>query len=261
MTVRSLAEDCRADAPAAATNILGVDVVPLRRDEAITLLGSRVREGRFTKVGFLNAHIANIASGDPAFRTALEDFLVMPDGIGVDLAACMLYGAPFPANLNGTDFVPAFLQSQAQRMTVGLVGATRSNAEDAVRALRRLVPQHEFVLVHDGYFVPEQEARILGDLERIRPDVLLVAMGVPRQEFWIAHRVSSRHCTIAFAVGALLDFLSGSVPRAPSWVRRMRLEWLYRLWREPSRLWRRYVIGNPLFLYRVLAQKRSGAKQ
>ena len=89
----------------------------------------------------------------------------------------------------------------------------------------------------------------------MRPDILLVAMGVPRQEFWIAKNITSSHCTLPIAVGALLDFLSGSVPRAPAWMRRLRLEWVFRLIVEPGRLWRRYVLGNPVFLARVVRQK------
>lgn len=235
--------------------ILGVDVVPLDQERAIRLLGRRIADRQFTKVGFLNAHIANIASKTPEFSRILEDFLVFSDGIGVDLASRILYRAPFPANLNGTDFLPAFLKSQKGPLTVGLLGATRKNAEEAVNRLQRLVPQHHVVLIHDGYFDPTQEEEILSRLKRERPDVLLVAMGVPRQECWIASRLTDEHCTMAFAVGALLDFLSGAIPRAPGWVRRLRMEWLFRLILEPGRLWRRYIVGNPMFLFRVLRQR------
>jgi exopolysaccharide biosynthesis WecB/TagA/CpsF family protein len=236
-------------------DILGVDVSPLTWDEAMGALARRIAEGRFTKVGFLNAHIANIAHSKEGFADVLGDFLVLPDGVGVDMAAKLLYGDPFPANLNGTDFVPAFLKAQVGPLKVGLLGATRRNAEDAVEALSRIAPQHEVVLIHDGFFTEAEEAAVLDRLKQVRPDVLLVAMGVPRQEFWIASRLSPAHCTMAFAVGALLDFLSGSVPRAPDWMRGLRLEWLFRLAIEPARLWRRYLVGNPLFLSRVLFQK------
>ena len=74
-----------------------------------------------------------------------------------------------------------------------------------------------------------EEPAILERIEALRPDILLVAMGVPRQEFWIASNITPRHCTLPIAVGALLDFLSGAVPRAPLWMRRLRLEWLFRL--------------------------------
>lgn len=237
--------------------ILGIPVLAIRWNDAVGLLNRLIAERRFTKVSFLNAHNANLASTDPVFADALDDFLILPDGIGVDLAAKLLYGAPFPDNLNGTDFVPAFLQAATTPLTVGLLGATRVNAEAASAKLAALAVQHRFVVIHDGYFSPAEEAGIVDRIEELRPDVLLVAMGVPRQELWIARHIDARHCTLPIAVGALLDFLSGAVPRAPLWMRRLRLEWLFRLSVEPGRLWRRYVVGNPLFLLRVVRQKLS----
>ena len=112
-------------------SILGIRVASLRRDEAISLLTRMIRNRTFTKVSFLNAHNANIACSDKEFAAVLNDFLVLADGIGVDIAARWLYGAPFPDNLNGTDFVPAFLQASTRPLTVGLLGATRVNAEAA----------------------------------------------------------------------------------------------------------------------------------
>jgi exopolysaccharide biosynthesis WecB/TagA/CpsF family protein len=239
--------------------ILGIPVLAIRWDDAIALLNRLIAERRFTKVSFLNAHNANLAYTDPVFAQALDDFLILPDGIGVDLAAKLLYGAPFPDNLNGTDFVPAFLQASKKPLTVGLLGATRLNAEAASRKLAAIAVQHNFVVIHDGYFSAAEEAGIVDRIEELRPDVLLVAMGVPRQELWIARHIDARHCTLPIAVGALLDFLSGAVPRAPLWMRRLRLEWLFRLAVEPGRLWRRYMVGNPLFLWRVARQKFSCA--
>ncbi|MVA99685.1 WecB/TagA/CpsF family glycosyltransferase [Nitratireductor sp. CAU 1489] len=236
-------------------DILGVNVAPFDRAEAIDFLAHRIQERRFTKIGFLNAHIANIASTDARFAALLSDFVVLADGVGVDMAAKILYGAPFPANLNGTDFIPAFLKSQQKPLSVGLLGASRDNVEQAAERLREMLPHHLVTVVHDGFFDAAAEDEILARLRQQRPDVLLVAMGVPRQEYWIDDRLSADHCTTAFAVGALFDFLSGAIPRAPSWVRWLRLEWLFRLGLEPARLWRRYIVGNPLFLFRVLLQK------
>lgn len=239
-------------------SILGIPVASLGWDEALVSLTQLVRDRHFTKVTFLNAHNANIACGNDSFAAALDDFLVLPDGIGVDIAAKLLYGEKFPANLNGTDLVPGLLKAIKEPLTVGLLGATRANAEGAGARLRQLAPQHRIVVVHDGFFSPAEEPHIIERLAELRPDILLVAMGVPRQELWIADNLDQRHCTLPFAVGALLDFLSGSVPRAPLWVRKSRLEWVFRLAIEPGRLWRRYVVGNPLFLWRVMRQKLTG---
>jgi exopolysaccharide biosynthesis WecB/TagA/CpsF family protein len=236
-------------------DILGIAVARIGWDEALRLLRQLLEERRFTKVSFLNAHNANVACSDPEFAEVLADFLILPDGIGVDLAGRLLYGEAFPANLNGTDFIPAFLEAMKTPLTIGLLGAKRRNADAAAEALSTFAPQHHFVVIHDGFFDKQEEPVVVDRIAALRPDILLVAMGVPRQEFWIDRNLTRHHCTMPIAVGALLDFLSGAVPRAPYWMRRLRLEWLFRLSIEPGRLWRRYVVGNPLFLARVLRQK------
>jgi exopolysaccharide biosynthesis WecB/TagA/CpsF family protein len=235
--------------------ILGIPVASINLETASGLLRRFIAERRFTKVGFLNAHNANVACAEPEFAEALRDFLILADGIGVDIAARLLYGEAFPANLNGTDFIPAFLAAEPRPLTIALLGAKRANAEAAAEKFKEMAPQHNFVVAHDGYFSPGEEPLILQRIARLRPDVLLVAMGVPRQEFWIAKNITASHCTVPMAVGALLDFMSGAIPRAPLIIRRLRLEWLFRLVTEPGRLWRRYIFGNPVFLARVLHQR------
>lgn len=256
VSISSVARDATA-----ARDILGVRVEPLSLAEAVDVLQQRIREHRFTRVGFLNAHSANVASSRADYSEALQGFLVLPDGVGVDIASAFLHGVNFPANLNGTDFVPAFLMAQTKPIKVGLIGTTRQNAEGAAQKLHAVTPRHEIMIIADGFFAQDQEHLILGHLRKVRPDVLLVGMGVPRQELWISRNLSGEHCTIAFAVGGLLDFMSGAVPRAPHWVRQVRLEWLFRLAQEPGRLWRRYILGNPVFLLRVLRQKLAGERR
>lgn len=242
-------------------DILGVPVASLSWADAIAMLDRHIADRDFTPVGFLNAHNANVACTDPEFAAALERFLVLPDGVGVDIAARMLHGHVFPDNLNGTDFVPALVQAIRRPLVVGLLGATRENAGGAAEKLGLLAPWHRYEVIHDGFFHKEDEPGIVARIADVRPDILLVAMGVPRQEFWIARNLSGAHCTMPIAVGALLDFLSGAVPRAPLWMRQARLEWVFRLWIEPGRLWRRYIVGNPVFLARVVAEKLFGARR
>lgn len=239
--------------------IVGVSVASLGLDDAIAILQERIRSRRFTRVGFLNAHVSNIACADQRLMSALRDFLVLPDGVGVDIAARLLYGEAFPANLNGTDFVPALLAATAEPLTIGLLGAKPENVERAAAALAVRCPQHRVLVISDGFFSPLEEPAVLARAAEVRPDVLLVAMGVPKQEFFVAGRIGEEHATVTLAVGALFDFLSEAVPRAPGWVRRMRLEWLFRMLIEPGRLWRRYLLGNPVFLFHVLCQKLAGA--
>lgn len=251
------AADLRASAPR-RREILGVEVEDLARAEALAQLHAAIGRGLHRPVTFLNAHNANLAFADPALRAALSRFVVLSDGIGVDIAAMLLHGKPFQANLNGTDFVPDLLTRSPFPLRVGLFGGRPGIAEKAAASLAARDGRHQFRVIAHGYVEGEDEAAALAALEQWKPDVLLVAMGVPRQEMWIANNITPAHCTLAFGVGALFDFLAGVVPRAPGWMRTLRLEWVYRLIQEPGRMWRRYILGNPLFIARVVRQKLTG---
>jgi exopolysaccharide biosynthesis WecB/TagA/CpsF family protein len=100
--------------------------------------------------------------------------------------------------------------------------------------------------------VASERKALVARINETEPDVLLVALGNPMQEAWIADRLPALRVKVAIGVGALFDYLAGAVPRAPVWIRRLGAEWVYRLLMEPWRLWRRYVIGNPRFLFRVV---------
>lgn len=249
-----------ADWSVPAKTITGIPVASLAWDDAIDLLQDRIRRRGFTPIGFLNAHISNIAQRDARLMSVMKRFLVLPDGVGVDIAAKVLYAETFPANLNGTDLVPALLEATEPPLTVALLGAKSDHVEAAAAAFARKTPRHRFVVISDGYFSSFQETAILTRIADVRPDILLVALGAPRQELFIADKITSDHATLAFAVGALFDFMSGAVPRAPTWMRKTRLEWLFRLMIEPNRLWYRYVVGNPVFLFHVFSQKLRGRR-
>jgi hypothetical protein len=111
--------------------------------------------------------------------------------------------------------------------------------------------------VRDGYFAPEESPAVLDQINQSGADILLAAFGAPRQEMWLAEQADRLAPPVRLGVGGLFDFYSGRVPRAPQWMREIGMEWLFRLTQEPGRLRRRYVIGNPLFLYRVWRQRMS----
>jgi exopolysaccharide biosynthesis WecB/TagA/CpsF family protein len=239
----------------AQRDILGVRLADMSRPQALETLLSAIRERKHLKVAFCNAHTANTAYGNPAFQQALQRFLVLPDGIGVDIAAQWLGGRRFQANLNGTDFVPELLRQADRPLRLALIGGRPGVAERAAAALTALGCGHDLVACIDGFSDPDATADWLSDLEASPADIMLVAMGNPKQELWISTHVDARHATVAIGVGALFDFLAGEVSRAPRVVRQLRLEWAWRLMLEPKRLFRRYVLGNPLFLARVMVSR------
>jgi alpha-1,3-mannosyltransferase len=185
---------------------------------------------------------------------------VLNDGIGVDIASRLLYGSAFPENLNGTDFGPSYLRATRHRYRLFLLGAKPGTAERAARRLGEICPQHAIVGCHHGHFDHDQVAELIKRIRRSKADVLLVAMGNPKQELFIQKHLEATGCTLGIGVGALFDFLAGNVSRAKPWMQRWRLEWLYRLAQEPRRLAQRYLVGIPVFLLRVSGQFWSGAR-
>ena len=234
--------------------IFGVPVAVSTRRAAIAKLDSNADAGKTTRVAFLNAHGANIARKDQRFFSSLRKCIVLNDGIGVDIASLWLYGHRFPENLNGTDFTIDYLAQTRRSYRIFLLGARpRVVAQAAVRLAAR-VGRHRIVGYHDGYFGVDDLAKIAADIRQSGADMLLVALGNPKQEVLIAEHLEETGCQVAFGVGALFDFVSGTVPRAPAWLRTCRLEWLFRLMLEPRRLWRRYFLGNVTFLAGVMGR-------
>ncbi len=230
-------------------DVMGVPVVDSTQDQAISyLLDSSVR-----KISFLNAHCANMRAADSAYAAALNrSDVILPDGIGVELAARMT-GVRLTANLNGTDFVPALLQKAAQRgLSVFLLGGRPGTAEAAAQTLARQIPELRVVGTQDGYDGINDSQKVITQINASGADILLVAMGVPLQELWIDTHADVLSPRLLLGVGALFDFLAGNVTRAPAPVRKLRMEWAWRLMMEPRRMARRYLLGNPVFVARAL---------
>ena len=239
--------------------IVNVEVAVLDQAEAVSLIVDAVRERRPKLVAFCNAHTANLASRDVRLRRALGDALVLNDGVGVDLAGRLLFGSEFPANLNGTDFIPHLIASSDQPLRLFLLGSEPGVAEKAADRLATKNSSVEVVGVMHGYFDDRESPRIRDSIKRSGANMVLVAMGQPRQELWAAQNFRE-FAGPTICVGALFDFLAEAVPRAPLAIRRVRLEWAYRLIQEPARLWRRYLVGNAAFMWRILVQKLAGTR-
>jgi exopolysaccharide biosynthesis WecB/TagA/CpsF family protein len=237
-------------------DVMGVAVLVATTDEAIAHLEAEHAAGRRRSVAFLNAHTSNLAAADETFTRALADFTVLNDGVGVDVASRWLHGEAFPENLNGTDFLPAYLRAIRDPLRIYLLGGRPGVAAAAGEKLLALAPHHEVVGARHGYYDPADVEAVIADIVEVRPDILLVAFGNPQQEQFLAQYAEALDVPLAFGVGALLDFLAGRVERAPVWVRRLRAEWVWRLLVEPRRMWRRYLVGNVTFLLRALRTPR-----
>ncbi len=239
-----------ADLP--TLSLFGLRLVSATPDRAVAALLSRPR----ARVAFVNAHCVNVAARDRAYAAALDSAdLVLPDGAGVELAA-RLHGARLAGNLNGTDLGPRLARAAAgQGMSLFLLGAAPGVAERAAARLQALAPGLCIAGMRDGFAGLQDSAAAIAAINASGADMLWVATGVPAQDVWLARHADALAPRYLLGVGALFDFLAGRVARAPGWMRRARLEWLWRLALEPRRLFGRYVLGNATFLTRTLMHR------
>ena len=203
---------------------------------------------------YVNAHAINLAQSDDAFRTALRQAdIVFCDGFGVRLGAKLL-GYPLPERFTLPDWIEDLARLFAQNQySMFFLGGRPGVAEQAKCKLEHLVPNLQIEAQH-GYFESDETEAIVARINAARPQLLLVGMGMPMQELWVQANAHLLTAHVIITVGALFDYMAGAVPRGPRWLTDHGLEWLSRLWFEPKRLWRRYILGNPQFVWLVAKQ-------
>ena len=239
-------------------DILGVRFARLDPDAALAEAERLYELERPAMVAHANVHTVNLATEDPSYREILRAAdMVLNDGKGVMLGARLL-GDRFSADLNGNFFTPLLLRRAIERgWPVYLLGAKPGVAERLREVLARSMPGLEVVGSHHGHFTSDEEDRIVAEISAVGTGLLLVGMGNPHQERFLARRLNDTGARLGVGVGAFFDFMTGEVPRAPVWMNRYGLEWLFRLLQEPKRMWRRYLVGNPRFIAQVLRQRRT----
>ena len=241
---------------AAGQFISGIRLLNLSMNELLDAIVVAVESGARTRVAFVNPDCVNIAARDASYRGALDAFdWVCPDGIGMKIAGSLL-GRPIRQNLNGTDLFPRLCATlEATGRSLFLLGARPGVAAAAAQWARARYPQLKIAGTRSGYFSSVEEDAVLAQIRESGADVLLVAMGAPRQELWLARNLEASGAVVGMGVGGLFDFYSGRIPRAPLWLREIGGEWIYRLMQEPGRMWRRYLVGNWVFLMRIVTEK------
>lgn len=209
-----------------------------------------------------NAQHVVILQRDSLFREIYcKAFLVVPDGVPL-LWAAKLFNTPLSGRVNGTDLLERLCQaSAANKLKVFLLGGRPGAAQKAAYTLKNNYPNLKVVGTYCPSYGFESD---LVELEKINsiiqaavPDILFVGLGAPKQEYWIYNNYYKLGVPVSLGIGVSFELMSGMVKRAPKIMQKLGLEWLFRLIVEPRRLWRRYVIGNTLFVLLVLRQKFS----
>lgn len=240
--------------------VLGVPFDPVTRATAQARLQEAMRGDQLTLVVTLGTEMVMAAQKDLAFRSVVRraDFVV-PDGIGLVFAS-RLAGLPSPERVTGVDLLADLVQAAGGDDRFFFYGAAPGVASQAVQNLQAQFGPFECAGVLDGFTLSDEEA-VLQTIESARPTVLFVALGFPRQELFLDRhraRLQAAGVRVCLGVGGSFDAYAGTVERAPEWVQRVHLEWLYRLWKQPSR-WRR-MLALPQFAGRVLSGPKRAVR-
>ena len=235
-------------------DILGLPLDNLSMDQAIDAILTPA--ARLRQVSFINVDCVNLSHRDPAYRNALvNSHLRLADGIGLRIAGRILR-SEIRQNVNGTDLFPLLLaRLAASGQSIFLLGGRPGVAADVAVWAQANYPGARIAGTAHGYFAPHEEGALIERINQSGAAILLVAFGAPRQEKWIERNAGRLRVHAALGVGGLFDFYAGRIPRAPQWLRELGLEWTFRLYQEPGRMWRRYLVGNVVFLSKVVAER------
>lgn len=240
--------------------ILGVHVDAITFEGMLGRIEAWIEAGGPHQICTVNPEFVMEARRNPAFATVLEAAdLCIPDGVGL-LWAARRQGRPLPERVTGSDGAPLIAERAAQRgWRLFLLGAAPGVAQQAAEVLTGRYPGLQVVGTFPGTPSDEDAPAIVSLIQAASPDVLFVAYGAPRQDLWIARHGPRLRTPVMMGVGGSLDFVAGVQRRAPRLVRRLNLEWLYRLVTQPWR-WRRQL-ALPRFVWAVLRERAAMAQQ
>lgn len=234
--------------------ILGVRVDKVNPVEAynrfLHLMDSHTMSMIFTP----NTEIVMMAQQDKALRSILREAdLVVPDGIGL-VYASKLHNLGLDERVTGIDLMERILKyCHTTKRSIYILGGKPGVAERAMEAILKVYPSIESKGYQDGYFKPENELKIIDRINELKPDILFVAMGAPKQEKWIYKHRKILNVKVAMGVGGSVDVWAGTSKRAPVFYQKANLEWLYRLLKNPSRVGR--MMALPKFMFKVLLSR------
>lgn len=238
-------------------DILGVPVDSVIMEEAVSRVVGFIAEEGVHTVYTPNAEIMMAAQRDAHLKDILKSAdLLVADGAGVVLASKLL-GRSVPEKVSGVDLIMECFKVLSQKHSrFYLLGSKKGVAESAARNMERDYPGIEIAGCMDGYFSEAEEEEIINRINASNTDILLVALGAPRQEKWIDSNKGRLKVKVCIGVGGSLDILSGKVELAPAFFRRNGLEWLFRLYKEPRRA--RRMLDLPRFMTRVMWTRLLG---
>ncbi len=244
-------------------SLLGVKIHPVQKQDLLDFIVQSCRDKQQRILAGANAYAMNLAYELPWYKQFMNDSdMVYCDGIGVKWAAAMV-GKSIPARLTHLDWVfDLFRLCEKHQLSLYLLGGTEKNAALAKLKMLADYPGIPAVYSQHGYFDKSRDSAenkaVVDRINAAEPDVIFICFGMPLQERWLIENWKHLNIGIAIPGGATIDYISGEVERVDAFFVNYQIEWLGRLFREPKRLWKRYLIGNPLFLLRVIIHEVLG---
>ena len=237
-------------------NILGVGVDSVTMQEALDRVESFFEERRPVIVATANAEMLMRATHDEELKDILNAAeLVVPDGAGTVWAAHHL-GHDMPERVAGYDLAQELMKrAPVKGRRIYFFGSAPGVADKAKAKAEKLYPGIQIVGTRNGYFKEPDEAQIIADIKAAKPDLLLAALGVPKQEKWLAKYKDELNVPVSIGVGGTFDVMAGVMKRAPKWMQRAKLEWLFRAMLQPKRAGR--LISLPKFVLKVHSSKQK----
>ena len=238
--------------------ILGITIDPLTMKETVDAVEQYVLKKHPLHLMGVNADKINQCHEDEKIKKIVnESGIINADGASVVLASKFL-GAPVPERVAGIDLMQNLLElSNKKGYSVYFFGAKEEILQDMLKAFKQRYPDLDVVGYRNGYFSPEDEEKIQEDIKDRKPDFVFVGITSPKKEYIIQSFMDNGINAVFMGVGGSFDVLSGHIKRAPLWMQKLNLEWLFRVANEPKRLFNRYFVGNISFIRKVLRAKRG----
>jgi len=252
-----MAPAVRTSPPRARVSFLGLDIDNVSFQDALARIVNLARDPEPAYVVTPNVdHVMRIQKHARFRRVYREASLVLADGMPVVWASRIL-GTPVQEKVSGSDLLPGLAPvAAAEGLSIYLLGGQPGAAEACAHTLSARHPSLRIAGVHcpePGFHLGlGRNRKVIETVRRAAPDILFVALGTPKQEYWIHRHHRELGVPVSIGVGAAFDFLAGAARRAPAWMQRRGLEWLYRLCCEPRRLWKRYLLDDSPFLFLVM---------
>jgi N-acetylglucosaminyldiphosphoundecaprenol N-acetyl-beta-D-mannosaminyltransferase len=237
-------------------SILSVGIADVVFDELEGDIADSIRERRQLVIMYASMLTANLAESNAKLREALSSAsIVHADGVGIWLSSRVLYGKGFRERFNWTDYAYEFMRKCSEHgWSIFFLGSTTAVLQTAMERLKQEIPGIKIAGMKDGFGDVESQ-ELINSINDAHADILWVAMGAPKQELWIQRHRHELNCCVIQSVGDAMNQIAGVKRRGPKFLQRLGLEWLVRLFFDPIRFFSRYVIGIPVFAFRIVRQK------